>query len=138
MSSHFQLEIGKSTAINDIVSFLHNALYQERAGGRKFNLRATEKTYIAADGSSSTVKILFIRSGRETLSQWFSHMWNKKKEHALAASMLRAETTTMPLFRCSLPVPVSKGPNMKAVLINAGVQYRHGPVPVSSFRELLA
>ena len=137
MNNHLSLAINSSTPAYDVISFLKQASSQERAG-KKFKVRAVEKTYTDPDGRQSTVKILFVRSGRETPSQWFSNLWNRKSQYALAAKILSYGLFDMPRYRIGVQVTPGVMKDLRQPVFQAGLRHRHDGVPVSIFKDLFA
>ena len=135
MNNHLSLAIKSSTPASDVISFLRQANSQERAG-RKFKVRAVEKTYTDPNGRQSTVKILFVRSGRETPSQWFSNLWNRKSQYALAAKILSYGLFEMPRYHLGVQVTPGVTEDLRHPVSQAGRRHRHDGVPVSIFKDL--
>jgi hypothetical protein len=136
MADHIRLEITRHTSATDVINFLRQAHSEERLG-RKFNVRAVEKTYIA-DGKSTTVKMLFVRSGRETLGEWFSNLWNRKSQYALASRTLSYGLLDLPRYHLDLPAQSVEGKDLRLEIFQAGQKYADRGVPVSTFNKLFA
>ena len=136
MAKHLSLEIKKSTAASDVINFLRSAHSQERLG-RKFNVRAVEKTY-TANGKQCTVKMLFVRSGRETPFQWFTNLWNRKRQYALAAKVLSYGLLEMPRYRNDVQVQPGVHKDLREPVFQAGLKHARDGVPVSIFKDLFA
>jgi hypothetical protein len=137
VKNHLSLNINESTAASDVISFLRQADFQERAG-RKFNVRAVEKTYTASNGNQTTVKILFVRSGRETPFEWFANLWNRKSQYALAAKVLSYGLFNMPRYRNDVHVEPGVHPDLRRSVFQIGLKHRRDGVPVSTFKDLFA
>jgi hypothetical protein len=137
VTHHHHLEITGQTSATDVISFLRQAQFQE-SEGRKFTVRAVEKTHTAPDGKPYTVKILFVRSGRETPFEWFSNLWNRKQQYALASRVLSYGLTDMPRYRGPVPKSVDQSKDLRVPIFQAGLKHRSKGVPVSIFKDLFA
>ena len=136
MTNHLQMRIDQQTSATDVINFLRQAQALE-AAGRKFKVRALEKTHVV-NGKSTTVKILFVRSGRENPVEWFSNLWNRKRQYALASRALSYGLIELPRYRCAMPAQSPAAKDLREPVMQAGIKYTDRGVPVSIFKNLLA
>jgi hypothetical protein len=136
VQNHLHIKVDKQTSATEVISFLRQARALE-ATGRKFKVRALEKTYVE-NGKTTTVKILFVRSGRENPLEWFSNLWNRKRQYALASKTLSYGLTEMPRYACPMPAQSTVAKDLREPLVQAGIKYKDRGVPVSIFSQLFA
>lgn len=81
------LIVSAQTTPTQFDEFLRS-VYQERKSHGNLHLRAYETTYSPPGGQPCTVKVLFVRSGRESLFEWFKNNRDREAQYALAAQVL--------------------------------------------------
>lgn len=88
MTNHPELIVHKSTTPAEVADFIKEAASKDKSGGT-WHLRAYETTYTPPGGQPCTVKILFVRSGRENPVDWFKNMWSRAQQYKLARNVLQ-------------------------------------------------